>query len=82
MATAPYHHVIDPRTGMPAAVPWLAATVVAGRARDAEALAKAVFLAPDADAASAVLRRNDATGLLVGADGRSVPLAGIEPYRC
>jgi hypothetical protein len=29
-----------------------------------------------------VLARNDATGLLVAADGRSVALAGIEPYRC
>ncbi len=77
-----YHHVIDPRTGAPAEVPWLAATVVAGRARDAEALAKAAFLAPDVSAASAVLQRNDATGLLVDADGQSVPLAGIEPYRC
>jgi thiamine biosynthesis lipoprotein len=77
-----YHHVIDPRTGAPATGPWLAATVLTGRARDAEALAKAAFLAPDEDAASAMLTRNDATGLLVGPDGRSVPLAGIDPYRC
>jgi thiamine biosynthesis lipoprotein len=76
-----YHHVVDPRTGRPADVPWLAATVVAGRARDAEALAKAAFLAPDVASANAVLGRNGATGLLVDRDGQSVGLDGIEPFR-
>lgn len=76
-----YHHVIDPRTGAPADVRWLAATVIAGRARDAEALAKAAFLSPDTATASAVLQRNDATGLLVDGDGRSVPLEGIDAFR-
>jgi thiamine biosynthesis lipoprotein len=76
-----YHHVVDPRTGAPADVPWLAATVVAGRARDAEALAKAAFLAPDVATASAVLQRNDATGLLVDGDGQSIALDGFEAFR-
>ena len=76
-----YHHIIDPRTGAPARVPWLAATVVAGRARDAEVLAKAVFLAPDLVAANAALWRAGATGLLVGADGTSLDLDGIDPFK-
>lgn len=76
-----YHHVIDPRTGAPARVPWLAATVIAGRARDAEALAKAAFLAPDVAAANAALRRGGATGLLVGGDGTSLGLDGVDAFR-
>ena len=75
-----YHHIIDPRTGSPAEVPWLAATVLAGRARDAEVLAKAAFLAPDAAGASAILGRFDATGLLVDGNGQSVALEGIAPF--
>jgi thiamine biosynthesis lipoprotein len=76
-----YHHIIDPRTGAPARVPWLAATVIAGRARDAEVLAKAAFLAPDVAGASAALRRGGATGLLVGSDGKSLGLDGIDAFR-
>ncbi len=38
------HHIIDPRTGQPAASPILSASVVAARAVDAEAGAKAVLL--------------------------------------
>ena len=76
-----YHHVIDPRTGAPAQVPWLAATVIAGRARDAEVLAKAAFLAPDVAGANEALRRGGATGLLVCGDGTSLGLDGIDAFR-
>lgn len=38
------HHIIDPRTGQPACSPILSASVVAARAADAEAGAKAVLL--------------------------------------
>jgi len=76
-----YHHVIDPRTGAPAQVPWLAATVIAGRARDAEVFAKAAFLAPDVAGANQALRRGGATGLLVDGDGKSLGLDGIDAFR-
>jgi len=76
-----YHHVIDPRTGAPAQVPWLAATVIAGRACDADVFAKAAFLAPDVAGANAALRSVGATGLLIGGDGKSLDLDGIDAFR-
>lgn len=79
--TTEHHHVIDPRTGIAAHTPWLATTVIAGRARDAEVLAKAAFLAPDIATASRALRDADATGLLVDESGRSVPLDGVDAFR-
>ncbi len=44
------HHLIDPRTGMPAATSTLRATVVARTAVEAEVLAKAAFLGAPVDA--------------------------------
>jgi thiamine biosynthesis lipoprotein len=43
------HHLIDPRTGAPAATPYLRVTVAAATAVDAEVLAKAVYLGADFD---------------------------------
>lgn len=43
-ADGPTHHLIDPRTGRPAATDVIQATVLAGTARQAEALAKAVVV--------------------------------------
>ncbi len=40
----PQHHIIDPRTGLPAETDVLTATVIAGSAIEAEALAKAVLI--------------------------------------
>ena len=38
------HHLIDPRTGLPAATDVVQATVLAGTAREAEALAKSAVI--------------------------------------
>lgn len=74
------HHLIDPRTGSSARTPWVAATVVAGRAVDAEPLAKAAFLARDHASAAAVLSRNGACGLLVTEAGELIELGTVQPY--
>ncbi|MEZ5100877.1 MAG: FAD:protein FMN transferase [Thermoleophilia bacterium] len=70
------HHLIDPRTGRPAATDLLRVTVVAGTAVEAEVLAKALLVAGEADA----VREADGLGvpaLLVTADGRTVAAGGL-----
>ena len=61
------HHLIDPRTGLPAETEVLRATVVAATAAEAEALATAAFL-------GAVV---DAPLVLVLADGRTLLAGGL-----
>jgi thiamine biosynthesis lipoprotein len=61
------HHVIDPRTGLPARTEVLRATVVAATAADAEALATAAFLGADVDVPR----------VLVLADGRTILAGGL-----
>lgn len=73
------HHLIDPRTGAPAAGGLVAVTVVAGRASRAEVLAKAAFVAGAAEAPD-VLAAAGATGILVTEDDRVVELAGLADY--
>ncbi len=73
------HHLIDPTAGAPATGTPLAATVVAGEGWLAEVLTKALLLvAPDR--ARAILRQADATGLIVGRDGRLVTFDGMAAY--
>lgn len=61
------HHLIDPRTGEPAQTDILQATVLAGTAREAEALAKtAVILG--SEAALHVLDRADVAGAIILTD--------------
>jgi thiamine biosynthesis lipoprotein len=64
------HHVVEPRTGLPAASRYVQATVVAGSAWWAEVLATAAFLDGDlADpAAAALLIDQDGSLRSVGAD--------------
>ncbi|HEU0243262.1 MAG TPA: FAD:protein FMN transferase, partial [Candidatus Limnocylindrales bacterium] len=54
------HHLIDPRTGRPAATDVVQATVLAATARDAEAYAKVAVVAGSVDA----FRRLDRPGVL------------------
>jgi len=61
------HHLIDPRTGAPAASDLLRVTVVAGDAVEAEVLAKVLFLAGADEAA-----HTDTAAVLVTADGQTV----------
>jgi thiamine biosynthesis lipoprotein len=74
------HHLIDPRTGLPAMSGLASVTVVAGEAWRAEVLAKAAFVA-GADEGSALIIAAGATGLFVHDDGRVQELAGLAPFR-
>jgi thiamine biosynthesis lipoprotein len=76
----PLHHLIDPRTGVPAESGLASVTVVAGDAWRAEVLAKAAFVAGVA-AAGAVVTDGGATGLLVTDAGDVVELAGLDAFR-
>jgi thiamine biosynthesis lipoprotein len=74
------HHLIDPRTGVPAASGLAAVTVVAGEAWRAEVLAKAAFVAGAVDGAGLV-ERAGATGLFVTDGGEVIELAGLATFR-
>ncbi len=74
------HHLIDPRTGRPAASGLASVTVVAADAWRAEVLAKAAFVAGPADG-GAVVTGAGATGLLVHDDARVVELEGLAAFR-
>lgn len=76
---APSHHLIDPRTGLPAASGLAAVTVVAATAWQAEMLTKAVFLA-GARAGSALVERLGAAGLLVTDEGSVLCTAGLDGF--
>jgi len=68
------HHLIDPRTGRPALTDVVQATVIAGSARVAEALAKTAVVAGAAHGLD-ILDRLGATGaILLLDDGRVVAL--------
>jgi thiamine biosynthesis lipoprotein len=58
------HHLIDPRTGRPAATPVMSCTVVAAECWQAEALTKVAFAA-GAPELLALLEESGATGLVV-----------------
>ncbi len=71
-----YHHLFDPRTGYPAGASQ-SATVVAGNAALADALATAAFvLGPEAGLAL-LEKFPGAEGLVVGADGVAHPSPGL-----
>ncbi len=64
-----HHHVIDPRTGWPARTPFVAATVVAGTATQAEALCKAVLIGGP-EGAVPLLDARGASATVVHVSGR------------
>jgi thiamine biosynthesis lipoprotein len=76
---ATYHHLLDPRQGVPANAGLRAVTVIAGNAATAEALTKAAFVA-GVDRAAPVIERAGATGLLVTDAGTVIHVAGIEEF--
>jgi thiamine biosynthesis lipoprotein len=76
----PQHHLIDPRTGAPAATGLASVTVVAGSVCRAEVLAKAALVAGAHDGA-ALLAGAGVTGVLVHDDGRVEDLPGLAPFR-
>ncbi|MBZ0152192.1 MAG: FAD:protein FMN transferase, partial [Planctomycetes bacterium] len=76
------HHIIDPRTGAPAANDVHSATVVAPSASEAEAAAKAVVLLGSVEGLAWLERQPAYAGLIVRHDGelvRSTRLAAFAP---
>ena len=63
------HHIIDPRTGAPAATDLLSATVVARSAVEAEAAAKAALILGRRAGMAWIERHPYLSGMLVGLDG-------------
>jgi thiamine biosynthesis lipoprotein len=78
---AEMHHIIDPRTGAPAATDLLAVTVVAPSAQEAEMAAKAVLILGSAAGSSWLASRPRLAGLLVADGGRAAHTTTLEPYR-
>lgn len=73
------HHIIDPRTGAPAASGLAAATVFAPRAALADVLAKACIVLGAADGL-ALLRAQGCHGLLVSTSGQTITTPGLEEF--
>ncbi|MET0919602.1 MAG: FAD:protein FMN transferase [Acidimicrobiia bacterium] len=74
------HHLIDPRTGTPAASGLASVTVVAGSACHAEVVAKAAFVLGPRGGADLVARLG-LTGVMVHDDGRIDDLPGVAAFR-
>jgi thiamine biosynthesis lipoprotein len=68
------HHLIDPRTGEPAATDVVQATAIAGSARVAEALAKTAVILGSVDGLEYLARAGAAGAVLLLRDGRVVAL--------
>ena len=79
VAGRPMHHLIDPRTGVPAEGGLATVSVIAADAASAEVLAKAVLVTGLADGAE-LLARYGVTGLAVGDDGTVTRFAGFDEY--
>lgn len=74
-----WHHLLDPRTGLPAETDLLSATVIAPTTQRAELAAKvALFLG--SRAGLAWLERRGLAGLLVREDGQVVPSERLPVY--
>ena len=76
-AGKPAHHLIDPRTGAPAATDLLSVTVSAARLPDAEIHAKCALIL-GAEAGLAYLQQAGVAALLIGEDGRRLTSGGFE----
>ena len=64
------HHLIDPRTGLPAETDWLSVTVIAPHAAEAEVFAKTLLIAGSRAAARIAARRRDLAFIAVNGDGQ------------
>jgi thiamine biosynthesis lipoprotein len=67
------HHIIDPRTGLPAQTDVLSATVVAPSARMAETAAKTALILGSLDGLRWLDDRPELAGLIVLDDGSTIP---------
>ena len=68
------HHIVDPRTGLPAAGPWRTVSVAAANCAEANAASTAAIVA--GDRAVAWLARQGLPARLVGRDGSVRFVAG------
>ncbi len=62
------HHLIDPRTGLPAATDWLSVTVIAPHATVAEVFAKSLLIAGSRQAQAIAAHRDDIEFIAVDQD--------------
>ncbi len=76
----PRHHLIDPRTGQPAASDWLSVTVIHPDVTVAEIYAKALLIAGEAGSAKLLKERNDLIYLAVDPQGRLSGSPGYKDY--
>ncbi len=74
------HHLLNPASGQPAVSDIASVTVIADEGWRAEALAKAAFLS-GRDDALVMLPKHDATGAIVGRDGKLDWVAGSRQFR-
>lgn len=72
------HHLLDPRTGLPAQSDLWSVTVIADRCEQAEVAAKVAFIL-GARAGAAFLRKHRIGGLLVHADGTWETVEPLQP---
>lgn len=76
----PQHHIIDPRTGLPAATDILTATVLAKSAAEAEALAKAVLISGSSAGLDWLDSDERLAGLLILENGQRLYSRNLEKY--
>ena len=65
-----HHHLIDPRTGLPAQTDWLSVTVIAPSATVAEVFAKSLLIAGSREARQIAESREDIDFIAVDAQGQ------------
>jgi len=75
------NHLLDPRTGQPAATDLAAVTVVGPSAAWAEVHAKVALLLGASDSRAYLDAQNGYEGLLIGTDGAQHCTGGMEGYR-
>jgi FAD:protein FMN transferase len=71
------HHIIDPRTGLPAETDWLSVSVIAPHAALAEVYAKALLIGGSREAENIAARRPEITYVAVDHDGQLWGLANL-----
>lgn len=74
------HHIIDPRTGLPAATDLLSATVIAPTTVLAEIAAKAALILGSAGGRAWIERRAEFAALLIRSDGALIRTASLQRY--
>ncbi len=74
------HHIIDPRTGLPAATDILTVTAIAPTSVAAEAVAKTVFILGSVDGLAWVAERPEYAALLQCLDGRQIRSETLAHY--